>query len=205
MKRWMALVLPLLLAAACAPITAVSGKLALADHGLEVDVPAGWYRIEPIGRNHLVMAGFPFEALLLDKNTEAVLLTRDGLLLQAIRVERVPVDKDLPYSKRKLVVGMPVHDLAELEVDNLRSNHAAFNFELAENQPAPVAGRPGFRLVYRWKTKEGLPLQAIHYGVFDGKTLFRVVYQAAARHYFERDAPAFERVRESLRLTGPRA
>jgi hypothetical protein len=193
-----------LLATACAPITAVSGKLALEDHGIEIDIPAGWNRIELIGRNELVMAGFPFEAILVDQNTEAVLLTRDGLLLQAIRIERVPVDNELLHSKRKLAAGMPAHDVAELEVDDLRSNPQALNFELVENQPAIVAGRPGFRLVYRWKTKQGLALQAIHYGLFDGKVLYRIVYQAARRHYFQRDAPVFERVRESLRLIGTR-
>ena len=205
MTRWMVPILALFLATACAPITAVSGKLALADYGMEVDVPAGWYRIERIGWEQLARAGFQFEALLLDKDSDAILLTRDGLLLQAIRIERVPVDKELPHTKRKLATGMPVHDVAELEVDNLRSHPEALNFELVENQPTTVAGRPGFLLVYRWKTKKGLPLQAIHYGVFDGKALYRIVYQAAARHYFERDAPAFERVRDSLRLSGSRA
>ena len=50
-----------------------------------------------------------------------------------------------------------------------------------------MAGEPGFRLVYAWKTKEGLRLKAVHYGLLDEQWLHRLIYQAAARYYFDRD------------------
>jgi hypothetical protein len=196
-------VLALLVTAACAPITAVSGKVALAPQGLELDMPAGWYRIEPIGQQHLVNAGVPLPALLIDRSIEPALLTRDGIPLQVIRIERLPIDKELSSTKRKLARGMPAHDVAELELDNVRSNPEALNFQHVETTPATVAGRSGFRLVYAWKTKAGLPIRAMHYGFLDDAALYRVVYQAAARHYFERDLATFEQIRQTLRLTAP--
>lgn len=191
----------LLLTAACAPITAVNGKVALADQGLELVVPQGWYRIETIGQHQLAAAGNPFPSLLIQREAEPVLLTRDGIQLQAIRIERVALTKDLPHTKRKLVAGMPAHDVAELELDNVRGNPEALNFALVETVPATVAGRSGFRLVYGWKTRRGLALRAVHYGFLERDALYRIVYQGAARYYFERDLPTFERIRETLRLT----
>ena len=61
-------------------------------------------------------------------------------------------------------------------------------------------GRAWFSAGYRWKTKEGLRLNAVHYGFLHGNALYRLIYQAAARYYFDRDLATFERVRESLRL-----
>ena len=186
--------------AGCAPLTAVGGKLALSDQGFEVDLPQGWYRVERVGHVHLRTAGFPYEAFLMEKDTDALLITRDGLFLQSIRVERMSVEKDLTHTKRKFAPGMPAVDAAELELDNARSNPVAFNFELRENEPARVGGRPGFRLVYVWKTKDGLRLKRIHYGFLEGKWVYRLIYQAAERHYFDQDLQTFERVRESFRL-----
>lgn len=192
----------MLAVAGCAPITAVSGKLALSEHELELQMPPGWYRIEAAGRHQLAAAGLPFAALLIDLDSDPVLLTRDGLELQAIRIERVPPDKELPHTKRKLARGMPAHDVAELELDNVRANPQALNFAVLETAPATVAGRSGFRLAYGWKTRKGLALRALHYGFVDGGALYRIVYQAPARHYFRRDLGTFEQIRETLRLAG---
>ncbi|MFQ5929281.1 MAG: hypothetical protein ACE5MK_06255 [Acidobacteriota bacterium] len=166
------------LLAGCAAFTAVGGKLTLSDQGFEVDLPQGWYRA--------------VEA------REALLLTRDGLPLQFIRIERVSVEEELSYSKRKFAPGMPPSDAAELEADNFRSNPAVFNFDLLENAPATVGDTRGFRLVYTWKTKHGLRLKRVHYGFLDGKLVYRLIYQAAAGYYFDRDAATFERELKEL-------
>ena len=166
--------------AGCAPFTAIGGKLALSHQGFEVDLPQGWYQAREVG--------------------DALLVTRDGLLLQFIRIERVSVEQELPHTKKKLTRGMQAQEGAELEVDELRSSPEVFNFELIENIPTTVGGKPGFRLLYSWKTKDGLRLKRIHYGFLNGKWAYRLIYQAAARYYFDRDLATFERVRESFRL-----
>lgn len=196
MRRWSWGIFAAVLVAGCAPFTAVGGKLALDEFGFEVDLPQGWYRHQ-FARE----AAPPSEgAIRVEQGDKLLVITRDGLALQAIRVGRVSVDSELPYTKRKFTPGMPPHDVAELEVDNARSNRDIFNFELLENVPATVAGKSGFRLVYTWKTKEGLAVKRVHYGFQDGKWVYRLIYQAAARHYFDRDLQTFERVRESFRL-----
>lgn len=184
------------LVAGCAPFTAVGGRLTLSDLGFEVELPQGWYRHE-FAREEVA----PAEGVMrVERSGKTLVITRDGLALQAIRVDRVSLDSELAHTKRKFTAGMPPHDVAELEVDNIRANREAFNFELLENAPAMVGGRSGFRLVYTWKTKGGLSLKRVHYGFMDGKWVYRLIYQAAARYYFERDLPTFERVRESFRL-----
>lgn len=83
---------------------------------------------------------------------------------------------------------------------DLRSTPEVFNFEVQESTSATVGGIPGFRLLCAWKTRDGLRHKRLHYGVLDGKWVYRLIYQAAARHNFERDLPPFEQVRESVRL-----
>ena len=85
-------------------------------------------------------------------------------------------------------------------MQDLRPSPDLFNFELLDNNPASVGGKQGFKLVYTRKTKEGLRLKRIQYGLVDGKWVYRLIYQAATRHYFDRDLATFERVRESFRL-----
>jgi len=183
--RWLGGCLAAVLMAGCATasFSPVSGKLALLDQGLEVNLPEGWYRAEAV--------------------REALLLTRDGPQLQFIYLQRVSLDKELSHTKRKFARGMLPRDAVELEAENLRANPTTTDFELVEDTPVTVAGRPGFRLVYRWKTKEGLRLKAVHYGFLHGNALYRLIYQAAARYYFDRDLATFERMKESLKLLGP--
>jgi len=166
--------------AGCAPFTAVGGKLAFSQQGFEVDLPQAWYKAREVG--------------------DALLVTRDGLLLQFIRIERASVEEELPHTKKKFTRGMQPQEAAQLEVDDLRSTPEVFNFEVVENTLATLAGKPGFRFLCAWKTKDGLRLKSVHYGFVDGKWVYRLIYQAAARHYFDRDLATFERVRESFRL-----
>lgn len=156
------------------------GKLSLSEYNFEVTVPEGWHRAM--------------------RAEDRLLITRDGMLLQQIWIERFAIEKDLKHTKRKFDATLPPHEVAEVELDEHRSNPAVLNFALEENAPAVLDGRRGFRLVYTWRTKDGLALKRVHYGFLEGKWVYRLIYQAAARHYFDRDLSIFERVRESFRL-----
>jgi len=169
-----------ILLAGCAPFTAVGGKLTLPAQGFEVGLPEGWYRAEDVN--------------------EALLLTRVGLPLQLIRIERVSVGGELPYIKKKFAPDMPPYEAGEIELDDLRATPENSSFELLERGPATVSGRPGFRLLSTWRTREGLRVKQLHYGFLKGKWVYRLIYQAAARYYFDRDLVTFELVRSSFRL-----
>lgn len=172
--------------AGCAPFVLASGKQTLTEYEFEVTVPEGWYRA--------MRAPGTLEA------PEGLVLTRDGLVLQQIRVERAAVEKELKFTKRKFDVNLPPHEVAEIELDGHRSNPNVFNLTVQENVPATVDGRRGYQIVYTWQTKDGYRLKRIQYGFLEGKWVYRLVYQAAARHYFDRDLATFEKLRESFHL-----
>ncbi len=169
----------------CVPYTAVAGKQTLSEYDVEVTTPAGWYRA--------------------NRASDMFLITRDGLALQAILVQRVAVADALKFTKRKFADTMPPSEVAEVELDEARSNPDVLGLTVEENAPTTLDGRPGFRLVYNWNTKGGLRLKRIHYGFREGKFVYRLSYQAAARYYFDRDLPTFETVRQSLRMLTKRA
>lgn len=192
-------VVAVILLVGCVPFVPVGGKLTLSDQGFEVELPEGWYRHQ--FSNPKVSAAVMGVILAHgDWPGEGLAITKDGLPLQVIRIERVSIEEELSHTKRKFASVMPPYEVAEVELDNVRSNPDAFNFELLDNAPAVVGGRSGFRLVYTWKTKEGLRLKVVHYGFLEGDWVYRLVYQAAARHYFDRDVATFERILKSFRL-----
>jgi len=180
MKR-MLIGLLLLLTAGCAPYSRVSGNATISELGIEAALPDGWYRANRV--------------------TDALLITKDGFPLQFIRIERVEHDKELQFTKRKFSPGMPPHDVAELEADNLRSATGISNFELLDNRPVIIGGLQGFRLDFQWRTSDGLRVKRTHYGFMKDKWVYRIVYHAAARHYFDRDLPAFTAILGSFKLT----
>lgn len=168
--------------AACAPFALVGGTVNVPEYGFTATVPEGWHRFM--------------------RAEDMFLITRDGVLLQHIRIQRVAIDADLKFTKRKFDATMSPFEVAEVELDEQRSNPEIGDFAVEENIPAMVAGRPGFRVICSERTKEGLRLKWVHYGFVDGKWVYRLIYQAAARHYFEKDLATFEQVRESLKLLG---
>ncbi len=176
-----------ILIAGCAPFVLASGKQSLPEHEFEVMVPDGWYR---------AMQG---------EGKELLVITRDGLLLQQIIIGRFAVDKELKFTKRRFNEKFPPHEVAEIELDNMRSNPEVNDLSVEENAPATICGHQGYKLVYTWALKGGYRLKRAHYGFLDDKWVYRIVFQAAARYYFDRDLPTFEHVRESFRLTGTRA
>ena len=174
------LVLSLPLAGCATPYAPVTGQQHLAESGLEVTVPSGWYRAN--------MASDMF------------LITHDGLVLQYIRLQRVTVSDDLKFTKRKFEATMPPPEVAEVELDEMRADPAVLNLAVEENVPAMLDGHAGFRIVCGWNTQDGLRLKRVHYGFRDGTYVYRIMYQATARYYFDRDLATFETVRESLHM-----
>ena len=164
----------------CAPWVQVEGPYRMDSQGFEVSLPAGWRRATTVG--------------------DSLLVTRDGVSLQYIRIERVAVGDELTHTKKKFAKRMSPQDVAEVELEEVRSDQTVRNFELLENVPFQVAGFPGVKLVYTFKTENGLRLKRVHHGVLVRDGVYRVQYQAAAKYYFDKDLSTFERVRESFRL-----
>lgn len=164
----------------CAIWTSVGGKLESSSEGYDVDLPEGWRRFMP--------------------DRDGVTITRDGMELQYLRIARIPFDKDPPQTKRKFAKGMLPQEVAEVVIDDFRSNRAIGNYEVLENTPSSVGGFPGFKLVYTYQTANNLRKKGIYYGALVDQWYYFVFYQAPARHYFDRDLPTLEKLRLSFKI-----
>jgi hypothetical protein len=177
-KKLIVLSFLLLALAACAPWTRMGGPHS--DETYTVSLPDGWMRLNAA----------PY-----------LLITRDGMLLQRIAVEKRPVDKELRNTKRRLKKEMLPQEAAQVIIDDVSSNPNALNFELIENRPAFVSGIAGFRVDLAYKSKDGLRIRSVTYGFMSGDQFYAISYTAARRHYFDKDLPTFEKVAESFRLS----
>jgi hypothetical protein len=144
-----------------------------------VDLPGGWVR--------------PREAAELDA-------TRDGYGLQSIELHRQPFGTPFGATKKTVTKTMLAEEAAEVVRDELATAYAAQSFELVDDAPANLSGTPGFKLVVRRRTPDGLRIKELIYGAAGGDGLYLFRYAAPERYYFDRDLPAFERARETLRL-----
>jgi len=183
MKKALLLVLFfLLLFSGCATWVMVEGRQKTSQDNFEVELPEGWRRY--------------------NLSWDALHVTRDGMSLQRLTIARVSVDRELAHTKKKLSPGMLPHEAAEVIVDNIRSNPKIAMQRILENSPARVGGRPGFKLLYSFKTQEGLTKKVAYYGALVGKWYYHFLYEAPARHYFDRDYPTFEKVRRTFKILG---
>jgi len=221
---WRALpvIVAAVVAGACAgPFTATNGKLTVPDHGFEVNLPQGWYRVTSLlpvkilrpGDSPSVSDGdvvyyrvnpqgeYAIEPPLPEDSP--LLLSRDGFALQIIGVGRRPRDKALPYRGKVLSQEMSPQAVSEAVADDLRAAAGLLDLAIVESGTATVGGRAGYQVVYTWTTHGGLRMAQRRYGVLDGPWMYQLVYQAAARYYFDRDLPTFEQVVASFRLLTP--
>ena len=180
-RTTVALLLLLSALGGCAPWVLVEGSYRMDSQNFDVNLPADWRRATTV--------------------SDSLLLTRDGIGLQYIRIEQVAVGGELKHTKKKVAKGMSPQEVAEVELDEVRSDQGMRNVELVDNVPFQVAGLPGFKLVYTFRAENGLRLKRVHYGVLLRGWVYRIQYQAPARHYFDKDLATFERVRESFRVT----
>jgi hypothetical protein len=167
----------------CAPWVMVGGNYKMQSLNFEVDLPEGW-------RRH-------------NLTTDKLLITKDGLSLQQIQIARKAIDEELSFTKKKFSKGMLPEELAEVIIDNIRSNPNIMNLKITENTPAEIGGYPGFRLAYTYKTKRGLRKNVIYYGFMIDTWYFDIDYESPARFYFAKYHPAFEKVKDSFRILKP--
>lgn len=177
MKRYLLIVL--LFVVGCAAWVKVGGLYKSKPHNFSVELPSGWMRLNTRDRLYI---------------------TRDGVLLQNIMIERLNIEKPLEHTKKKFSKDMLPQEVAEVVLDNISSDQTVLNFEVVENIPARISGFPGFRVVFTYKNKDGLRLKSICYGFVTNEWFYGIRYTAAHRYYFDKDLKTFERVFESFKL-----
>ena len=167
----------LLVTAACAPWVRVGGGYQHAEKNFSVDLPDGWMRFN---------------------NVQYLLVTRDGILLQTISIDRMKVTDSLKHTKKKLALDMLPQEAAEVIADNMNSDTNISDFILLENSPTTIAGRAGFKLVYTYKNKDGLLFKSVYCGFISEDWFYDLRYTAPARYYFDKDLGTFEKVLNSF-------
>ena len=95
--------------------------------------------------------------------------------------------------------GMRPSDIAELVERTTRITQAAPDFTTETVEPATFAGRPGFRLRYRYTVGELIRRGEARGAVVDGR-LFLIDYSAPALHYFDADLPRAAVIMDSAQV-----
>lgn len=181
MKKFLLLVVITFVLAGCAPWARTGGPYTASRENMALDLPDGWMRLN---------------------TDDYLIITRDGLSLQNILVERVGVEDTLTHTKKKFSKGMLPIEAAEVLLDNVASNTNVHGFQVKENKPAKIAGKQGFKAIYSYRTDDGLKKKGVMYGFMQGDWCYVLQYVAPQRHYFDRDLKTFEQVVTSARLLG---
>src|SRR6266542_3583305 len=135
MKKFLLLVAVTFLLNGCAPWTRTCGPYTASQENIVLDLPDGWMR---------------------SNTCDYFIITRDGVGLQNITMERIGADDTLTHTKKKFRKGMLPLEAAEVLMDNLASDAKVLDFVVNQNKPAKVVGKQGFRAVYSYKTEDGL-------------------------------------------------
>jgi hypothetical protein len=196
------LLLPLVIGCGV-PYSLVREKHVVAQENFSIDLPEGW-------RQHNLSAidqPKQYLALLQQRRKldwDIIRLTRDGLLLQQIGVGRIPLEDELPNTKRKLNAEMLPAEVAALIIDELRSNSNLGAQQILEDAPATVGGWSGFRLHYTYRFGD-LKFEGLFYGATTSRRLYYIVYEAPAQYYFAKDRAVVERMVSSFEVRRQRS
>jgi hypothetical protein len=180
MKKPMIFLLVLCLSVSgCITWVKVGGPCDMRSENFTVELPDGW-------RRHAA--------------TNRVIITKEGIDLQTIMIFRTPIDKKLPFTQKKISTDMLPQEVAEVVIDDLKSNQSISNVMVVENDPAQLSGQQGFKITYTFQTKAGLNKKGVYYGLLTGNWLYSLVYMAPQRYYFDKDLHTFENIVPSFKI-----
>jgi hypothetical protein len=149
-----------------------------------VDLPTGW--IKQTAADH-----------------KALLVSRNGFLLEVIVFTRRSLKEAFPRSKKAATAEMLPAELAELEIAETKLQDeftAALN--VLQNEPAEISGAEGYKLHMSYKNSRGLEIQRVVYGFADESAYYRIHFTAPKLYYFDTYYPEFEKTVASFKATG---
>jgi hypothetical protein len=166
----------------CATFQFINEPLPWKYAGFSFELPAGWVKCQTFG--------------------DLLMLTKDGQLLQQIKVFRYQTEKEkvLPATKKKFTKDMMPQEIAELIINELSFDQKHLNFSVSSNTPVDISGKQGFKLEYSFSTDDYLKYKAVMYGFKDENYIYIIMYQAATQHYFAKEISEFERFVSSLKF-----
>ncbi len=144
---------------------------------VEVNLPSDWMRM---------------------KRGDEIVFTRDGTSLEYIKVRRSEPEEAMPHTGNELRSGMLSHEIAGFAREEIRFTESVTNFELIEDSPSEIDGRPCYRLLYSHRVNSDLKVKTVEFGCWAQKDFYRIEYRAAAQHYFDRYFDDFERFKDAV-------
>lgn len=170
----------LMLVTACAPFATIGGEHGADTRRFSIQYSKPWMKLNH--RKHLV-------------------LTKDGPFSQYILVQQRPVDQPFKNTKRKLTKGMLPEEAARVILDEMASDRALTNFELLENHPVVVNHYDGFRIVFSYRTPDGISFKTIYCGLLKDEWFYSIRYNASEGHFSDTDVGTFEGILQSFEIT----
>jgi hypothetical protein len=171
----------ILLICLCALCSA--GAVAAAEFNFSIDIPEGWWRL---------------------KSDKYLVITRDGAFRHYILVQERPLS--LPFKNTGKLM-QPTHlpnEAARIVIDEISADPNLTDLQMIENNPATVAGRPGFQLTFLYADPSGMIFKTVYYGCIHGNHFYNLRYSASAEEYFGQTAwREFVGVRNSLKIDFP--
>lgn len=180
MKRSLLIGVIIVIVAGCVPWIRTGGPYSAPAQNVTVELPDGWMRLN---------------------SEDYLLITRDGLMLEYILIERIYVEQNLRNTKKKFRRGMLPQELAGVILDNIDSDQDNLKMKVISNIPQKICGHSGFKSIFTFNNKDGLKYKSIYYGFMSGDYFYGIRYNASQRHYFARELETFKRVVDSLKLS----
>ncbi|VAW79243.1 hypothetical protein MNBD_GAMMA12-440 [hydrothermal vent metagenome] len=141
-------------------------------------------------------------------NKKSILVSRDGLSLQYIKVGAIRehdlqlMVRAISRDKSKMLVlnALLPSELAGIIVSVFKNRKITRNLKILANRPAVIGSNiNGFRLLISFITDSGLQIKREVYGYAEGAKLVFIMYQAPVLHYFSKDLGAFRQVVASFK------
>jgi hypothetical protein len=143
--------------------------------GYSVQLPPGWIYDTP--------------------SNAVIVASRDGMLLNEIRLELAPHDKVFKGIKKRSSPDALPEDLAEMYVASIQAAPNIHDVEVLATEPAELAGHQAFRVHLRYHIPEGMGgavFDRVAVGAPLATGLLIVHFEAPGLYQFPKWAPAFE-------------
>lgn len=184
MRKFIPLLICLILVFGCASMAQNKSLNKLPDSNFSIEIPDGWWKPEHIDK---------------------YLITKDGPFLQYVLIQQRPIDKPFQHTQKKINSRMLPQEAAGIVIDELASDRYLMNFSVIENAPAVIDGYDGFRLLFSYKDGKGSEFKTLYYGFISGDSFYNLRYCAAMQHYFEKDLLTFEQMIGTFRLNNKKS
>lgn len=122
---------------------------------------------------------------------DAYMISQDGFSINYILVIKDKLDRELSTNKQRFIMGMPVWELAEIQLDILESDMRVTDFQLNANELVNIGGLPGYCLNYEYTNYRGVGISGIRCGVPKNKWIYHIVYEGLTEHYFAKNREVF--------------